>query len=503
MNKIREDISKWPLEKRVDFLKQAFKKKMGYDLDLENPRTFSEKIQWIKLFYRDPQMSRCADKVTFKDYIKEKLGRDDLTAELYIVWESPEEVDLSKIPDRCVIKSNCSSDGWNIKLVPDKSKVDLKALEAEIKESWFDRLALHTNSFANYYYAVKPKVYVEEYLADFADSADDYDVLCFHGEPKVICVKSNHFDNGKNLLDYPYTFYTTDWERMDVKYAINPTLEEVKRPAHLEEMLEISRTLSKDFPFVRVDFYEHDSKLRIAEFSFAPYAGMVHYEPEEFDREMGEWLNLSECRKNELIADIKTFYEQYLYVKDIIDVYLDAETAEEKLGKAKTFFMMSASACVDSFFMTLARLYDVQRDSRTIYSLLKICKYNSSVFDNESMLIERINEFEKILKKSSIKETIDVIIHRRNKYFAHNDKIYFRHDKVDDSAIQDRKRLSTFDICSLVIFTGNILKFLAENLDLNLDENMRNKYTDDLKELVNDIDFDKSMLWCASSVASC
>ncbi|SEH26231.1 ATP-grasp fold amidoligase family protein [Selenomonas sp. KH1T6] len=293
MNKIREDISKWPLEKRVDFLKQAFKKKMGYELNLENPRTFSEKIQWIKLFYRDPQMSRCADKVTFKDYIKEKLGRDDLTAELYMVWESPEEVDLSKIPDRCVIKSNCSSDGWNIKLVPDKSKVDLKALEAEIKESWFDRLALHTNSFANYYYAVKPKVYVEEYLADFAASADDYDVLCFHGEPKVICVKTNHFDNGKNLLDYPYTFYTTEWERMNVKYAINPTLEEVKRPAHLEEMLEISRTLSKDFPFVRVDFYEHDCKLRIAEFSFAPYAGMVHYEPEEFDLRMGTWLNVN------------------------------------------------------------------------------------------------------------------------------------------------------------------------------------------------------------------
>ena len=294
MNKIREDISKWPLEKRVDFLKQIFKKKMGYELDLENPRSFSEKIQWIKLFYRDPQMSRCADKVTFKDYIKEKLGKDDLTAELYMVWESPEDVDLSKIPDRCVIKSNCSSDGWNIKLVPDKNEVDLKALEDEIKESWFDRLALHTNSFANYYYSVKPKVYVEEYLADFADSADDYDVLCFHGEPKLIYVKSNHFENGKNMQDYPYTFYTTEWKRMDVKYAINPTLKEVRRPPHLKEMLEISRTLSKDFPFVRVDFYEHDDKLRIAEFSFAPYAGMVHYEPEEFDREMGEWLEIQQ-----------------------------------------------------------------------------------------------------------------------------------------------------------------------------------------------------------------
>lgn len=299
MNKIREDISKWPIEKRVAVLKNAFKEKMGYDLDLNNPKKFSEQIQWMKLFYRDSNMSRCADKVTFKDYIKEKLGMDDYTAKLYTVWESPDDVDLRDIPDKCVIKSNCSSDGWNIILVDDKSKLDLKAAEKEIKENWFDRLALHTNSFANYYYDVKPKVYVEEYLADFASGADDYDVLCFHGVPKVICVKTNHFDNGKNLLDYPYTFYSTEWKRLAVKYAINPTLEEVKRPPHLEEMLAISRRLSQDFPFVRVDFYEHASKLRIAEFSFAPYAGLVHYEPEEFDTKMGEWLDITHTAKRE------------------------------------------------------------------------------------------------------------------------------------------------------------------------------------------------------------
>ena len=84
---------------------------------------------------------------------------------------------------------------------------------------------------------------------------------------------------------------------MNVKYAINPTLEKVERPEHLEEMLEISRKLSRDFPFVRVDFYEHGGKLRIAEFNFAPYAGLVHYEPEKFDKEMGEWLDIENVEK--------------------------------------------------------------------------------------------------------------------------------------------------------------------------------------------------------------
>ena len=366
MNKIREDISRWPIEKRVEFLKQAFKKKMGYELNLDNPRTFSEKIQWIKLFYHDPQMSQCADKVTFKEYIKEKLGRDDLTAKLYQVWESPEEVDLSSIPERCAIKSNCSSDGWNIKLVTDKSQLDMKAVEAEIKESWFDRLALHTNSFANYYYAVKPKVYVEEYLADFASGADDYDVLCFHGEPKVLYVKSNHFDNGRNLQDYPYTFYSPNWERLDVKYAINPTLEKVERPEHLEEMLEISSKLSKDFPFVRVDFYEHGGKLRIAEFSFAPYAGMVHYEPEEFDREMGKWLDMENIKdKEDSVKRIATetdverivhnmYQENY---KDALFFMKKASEAEDEFAKRK--YLRAAAvfyvACIDAWLAQKAR----------------------------------------------------------------------------------------------------------------------------------------------------
>lgn len=380
MNKIREDISKWSIERRVDFLKQAFKKKMGYDLNLDHPRSFSEKIQWIKLFYHDPQMSRCADKVTFKDYIKEKLGRDDLTAKLYMVWESPEEVNLSKIPDRCVIKSNCSSDGWNIKLVPDKSKVDLKAIGAEIKESWFDRLALHTNSFANYYYAVTPKVYVEEYLADFASGADDYDVLCFHGEPRVIYVKSNHFDNGKNLLDYPYTFYSTNWERMDVKYAINPTLEAVERPPHLEEMLEISKKLSKDFPFVRVDFYEHDSKLRIAEFSFAPYAGLVHYEPEVFDYKMGEWLDIDglnhfevEKERNKIDVEImgslvvhNMYYENYndaVYFEDKAKNSVDEFEKRRYLRAAAVFYV----ACIDAWLaQTVQRILENKKKSGLI-----------------------------------------------------------------------------------------------------------------------------------------
>lgn len=297
MNKIMEDISKWSLEKREKFLQKVFEEKMGRSLNLENPKSFSEMIQWIKLYYHNPVMSRCADKVLFKEYIKEKLG-EGYSAKVYDVWETAEEVNLRDVPERCAVKSNCSSDGCNIMLITDKSKIDFDKAEKEIKTSWFDRLKLHTNSFANYYYEVQPKVYVEEYL----EEADDYDVLCFHGEPKFVYVKTEHFNNGVNReVGYPMSFYTTDWQYIDTKYKELPTQKDIPKPAHLKEMLEISRKLSKEFPFVRVDFFENAGKLYVAEFSFAPWAGLRAYEPEAMDYEMGKWLDIVHTAKSEYV----------------------------------------------------------------------------------------------------------------------------------------------------------------------------------------------------------
>ena len=298
-----EDISRWPIEKREEFLKEVFEKKMGRVLDLENPKSFSEMMQWIKLYYHDPVMGQCADKVLFKEFIREKLG-EGYTAEIYRIWEKPEEVNLKEIPKQCVIKSNCSSDGNNILLVSDKSKIDFEKAEKDIKENWFDRLKLHTNSFANYYYKVQPKVYVEEYLKEAKDSLDDYDIFCFHGEPRFIYVKTDHFENGMNRDNYPVSFYTTDWKHMNAKYKDFPSKADLEKPPHLDEMLEISRKLSKEFPFVRVDFFENTRKLYVAELSFVAWAGLRAYEPESLDYEMGKWLDITHTVKTEYVKSI-------------------------------------------------------------------------------------------------------------------------------------------------------------------------------------------------------
>ena len=303
MNKIRENLSNWSVEKRAKLLSEIFEKKMKRKLDLKTPRTFSEMIQWVKLFYHDPNMTRCADKVTFKDYVASVLGGDDYTAKIYKVWCSPEEVSLSDVPVPCVVKSNCSSDGNNILLFTDKDKIDIAAEERNIKEHWFDRLGLHTNSFASYYYDVQPKVIVEQYLAE-AEGADDYDVLCFHGEPRLVYSKTEHFIEGQNQEDgYPISFYTLDWKYIDVCSEGYTTSANIKRPPHLGEMLELSRKLSKGFPFVRVDFYENPKKLYVAEFSFSPCGGMRRYTPESFDFKMGEWLDILHTANSQYIDE--------------------------------------------------------------------------------------------------------------------------------------------------------------------------------------------------------
>lgn len=116
MYSILDDISKWPVKRKVRRLKELYKERIGEELDFDNPKRFTEKIQWMKLNYSSPEIIRCLDKVTFKDYINEHLGVG-YTARMYRVWHTPEEVCLDDLPQACVIKSNCSSEGRNMRII--------------------------------------------------------------------------------------------------------------------------------------------------------------------------------------------------------------------------------------------------------------------------------------------------------------------------------------------------------------------------------------------------
>lgn len=201
---------------------------------------------------------------------------------------------IDKIPyEKFVLKSTLQSDGIFIIPVENKDKIDVPTIESEIKEKWFNTRLLLTNSFCSAYYGAKPRVIVEEFIEEFAGSANDYKVFCFSGVPKFFYVAEDHFKGGENSITYPITFFDLDWKVMNVKYGEHRCNPNVQEPFHKTQMVELAKKLSKDFPFVRVDFFDTKEKLYLAELTFYPGGGLTAYYPIEFDKEMGALLELA------------------------------------------------------------------------------------------------------------------------------------------------------------------------------------------------------------------
>ena len=285
-------IYKMPTEEQVALLKEIWRKKMGTELDLEHPETFNEKLQWYKLYYRHPDMVRCADKVAFKEYAAERLG-EGYTARLLRVWHSPDEVRFDGLPDRFVVKSNCQDNGRYIAIVRDRNHYDFAALEREIREYWFNPLNLLINGFCHAYHGVIPKVLVEEYIGADAEIPRDCKVFCFGGAPEFCYVTREHFQDGRvDISGYPSGFYSLSWEPLHVKYGSHKVYSDAEKPRHFEEMIAISRKLSAGFPFVRVDFFDVEAAVYLAELTFYPGGGMLPYDPPEFAAYMSDRFRL-------------------------------------------------------------------------------------------------------------------------------------------------------------------------------------------------------------------
>lgn len=301
MSRILEDISSWPMKKREKMIIDLYEERMGRRIDLEKPRLFTEMLQWMKLYYHDPMMKKIVDKVSFKTYIKDQLG-EGYTAKLYSVWNSPDEVNLSSVRTPCVIKSNCMADGRDLYIIKDINDLMNYEKENEIKEKWFDRRLLLTNSFANWYYGVIPRVLIEEYIKELGDgSAKEFKIYCFNGEPKCIGVPQYRFENGVKKELIKYSLYDSKWNYLYVQHGNWPTTDGIKKPKQIDCMIEISKKLSRQFPFVRVDFFHGDTFLYISEMSFSVTAGFAKFEPVEFEEKMGRWMDITKTAKKEFI----------------------------------------------------------------------------------------------------------------------------------------------------------------------------------------------------------
>jgi len=266
------------------FLKLRYRAYMGQRLDLKNPTRFTEKLQWLKLNGRKPEYSRLVDKFAVREHIAEQFGEKYLIP-LLGVWDSVNEIDFSELPDQFVLK--CTHDSGGIAICTDKRFFDVdsarKKLGKRLKHNYFWLCREYP------YKNVKPRIICEQFMVDESGSElKDYKVFCFNGNPKFILVDFNR------MTRHSRNTYNMAWQLQSFvmnRYYPDPSTE-FSKPVCLDEMLSIAAKISEDYPFLRVDFYVIDDRLYIGEITFFPAAGLLIFEPPEFDSELGALIKL-------------------------------------------------------------------------------------------------------------------------------------------------------------------------------------------------------------------
>jgi hypothetical protein len=262
------------------YLKILFRKKCGYSLDLKNPRTFNEKLQWLKLYGNLERYKDLVDKYEVRKYIAKTIGEKYLIP-LIGVYDKFEDIDFNKLPEQFVLK--CTHDSGSVVICKDKNNFDIEESKKKLKK-YLKR---------NYYYGkrepqyknIKPRIICEKYMVDESETElKDYKVFCFNGEPKIIQVHFDRFTNHKRNI------YDTEWNYIPVSigHPIYPNV--INKPSNLQEMLNLAKKMSENIPHVRVDFYSIHNKIYFGELTFIHMAGFLKFEPKEFDFEMGSWI---------------------------------------------------------------------------------------------------------------------------------------------------------------------------------------------------------------------
>ncbi len=265
-------------------IKKQFIKRLGQELNIKNPIKFNEKLQWLKLNWYDPEAVKCADKYKVREIIKEKIGEEYLN-EIIGIYESTKEINVDELPDKFVLKGTHGS-GYNI-ICTDKSKLDW---EKEFKKM---RRWLRTNYYWTSrewpYKNIKPRIICEKYLIDETGTdLKDYKFMCFNGEPKIIQVISE-----RRSSSYLINHFDVEWNEIDIpRKTLRVNLYAPAKPKYLKNMIEISKTLSKDIPFVRIDLYETGKSVYFGEMTFFPVSGFMDFKREKDDLLLGSWIEL-------------------------------------------------------------------------------------------------------------------------------------------------------------------------------------------------------------------
>lgn len=267
------------------YLKIAFRMQMGRRLDLINPQTFNEKLQWLKLYDRSLLYAKLVDKFEVKEHISSIIG-EEYTIPTIGIWKKVDDIDPKDLPDQFVLK--CTHDSGSVVICKDKNTFNWNTAKRKLKKRlkksmyWLGREWPYKN--------VQPRIIAEPFLEDsVSGELVDYKIHCFNGKAKLILVCAGRFKGG--LTE---DFFDTEWNHLNVRRpGHDNSKESIEPPTKLSKMISIAEQLSNNHIFLRVDFYVVDQKLYIGELTFYPAAGFEPFIPESFDTVMGSWMKLS------------------------------------------------------------------------------------------------------------------------------------------------------------------------------------------------------------------
>lgn len=286
-SRVRVVLEKIALARLSDeaYIKSTYKKRFGREINLKSPTTYTEKLQWMKLFYRNDKMPICTDKYAVHQYLKH-IGHENLLNEILGVYKKSDDIDFESLPDSFVAKTTHGC-GQNL-ICKNKHDLDWNKWK-KIMDSWLKHNVYAFGREWNYD-NIPPRIIVEKFIEH--EPLIDYKFMCFNGEPKYLQI-NNDFE-GKHYVD----FYDINWNRVDFTYnKFTQSSSEIPappQPPQFKEMLAIAKKLSSVFPFVRVDFYNPPNKIIFGELTFFPGSGLLPLIPikNNYDELLGSHLEL-------------------------------------------------------------------------------------------------------------------------------------------------------------------------------------------------------------------
>lgn len=269
------------------YLQMMYWLHLGRKLNLKNPKTFNEKLQWLKLYNHKPEYTIMVDKVKAKEYVAKLIGEEHIIPTLG-VWDDPDDIDFDALPDQFVLKCNHNS-GTGMCICRDKSKLDIEKVKAELRKGLKENYYMRWREWP--YKNVPRKILAEKFMVDESGTElKDYKIFCFNGEPRYCQVISDR--NTDEKID----FYDMHWKRLVGLVGLNDKVHNseyaIPCPESFEDMKQMASLLAKSIPFSRIDFYEINHQAYFGEITFFPATGFGNFNPREWNVKMGDVITL-------------------------------------------------------------------------------------------------------------------------------------------------------------------------------------------------------------------